>query len=108
MESISTIQAAEKFGCSETTVSRLIDDGGLGAYRIRGTIRIFTQSVEEYLVDQMSIPANDLQLQKQVTEERRKRISERQENRAPKTLTPLPHSGRPALRRASVKAAVYS
>ena len=86
MESTSIINAAEKLGCSESTLHRLIDDGDLDAYRFRGTIRIFAQSLEEYLTDQMSIPANDLQLQEQVTKERRKRISERQEGRAPDHL----------------------
>ena len=87
MESMTTIRAAERIGCSEDTVRRLINDGDLDAYRIRGSIRIFAQSVDEYLAEQKSIPATDLQMQEQVAAERRERISKRQHSRAPDQLT---------------------
>ena len=86
METMTTAQAAEKLRCSETTVHRLLDDGDLDGYRLRGVIRIDADSVEQYLREQMSIPAGDRELQSAVALQRRARIKEQKEARAPDQL----------------------
>lgn len=82
METMSTAQVADKLRCSESTARRLLDDGDIDGYRFRGVNRIFAESVQQYMQEQMSIPASDKELQSAVADRRRTRNRERQEARA--------------------------
>ena len=89
LREISVKEAAFQLSVGRTTVSRMIDDGDIDAYLLRGRTRIFKDSVEEYLAEQKAIPAHDDKLQTRVADQRRERIRERQAARIPQQLSLL-------------------
>ena len=47
-DNFSIREVAEKLGCSERTIYRLIGDGEIIAFKVRGSLRVTGESLDEY------------------------------------------------------------